>query len=143
MGESGKHEVNMTNISDQPVPMDKRQTTDISHTRTGKRKNLWKSLRKTNDIAFGLALFGFILMLFDAEMTFDDYYDEGGIASNCIKSFITISTVFLVYFIVRFHMIDIQLDMLNHNIQKEVGSRERSLLINNWYPGVRRNFQIS
>ncbi len=118
----------MADIGVHKVAMDKEQSEVINdtvktigaHTRTGQRKNLWMSLRRTNDIAFGLAFFGFILMLFDAEMTFDAYYEEGGVASNCVKTFITISTLALVFFIVKYHKLDIQLDMLTNHIQKKV-----------------------
>ncbi len=70
-----------------------------------------------NDVAFTLALVGFILMVIDTELIIQNVYQKGETPSLVIKSFITLTTVLLICCVILYHKFNIQLFMFLHSIQ--------------------------
>ena len=84
-----------------------------------RRKLYWRQ-RTANDVAFALALVGFILMVIDAELIIQDVYQKGETQSLVIKSFITVTTVLLICFVLLYHKFHMQLFMFQHSIQVSI-----------------------
>ncbi len=83
---------------------------------TQRSRLFWRRL-VSNDLAFVFAMIGFVLMVFEAEMTIHDVYKKDEKPSIIIKSFISLSTVILVCFVLLYHKLNIQLFMFLHNIE--------------------------
>ncbi len=100
-----------------PVMIPDGGTSSGKQTRFTKRSQLFWRRRVANDVAFAFAVIGFVLMVFEAEMTIHDVYKKDEKPSLIIKSFISLSTVMLVCFVLLYHKLNIQLYMFLHSIQ--------------------------
>ncbi|XP_064629323.1 small conductance calcium-activated potassium channel protein-like [Lineus longissimus] len=103
---------------DKPRKMEKRglRFEHVGH-RLAKRKELFCKRRIICDFALAFALFGIGLMVIETEMYANKVYGKEDLPSLMMKSFISISTVILLGFIVWYHWLDIQLFMIDNGME--------------------------
>ncbi len=89
-------------------------------TRLERRKFLWRRLREVNNYACIIAFVGFLLMIVEVEMIVNDVYTRKDLASFYLKSVISASTLLLVVFIFHYHRIQIEINLLHDEIDRQV-----------------------
>jgi len=85
----------------------------LSH-RLGRRKILFEKRKKISDYALVMGMFGIIMMVIENELSSAGVYNKEDLMSTGLKTLISISTVFLLLLIVAYHMLEIQLFMIDN-----------------------------
>jgi len=88
-------------------------TVGLSH-RLGRRKILFEKRKKISDYALVMGMFGIIMMVIENELSSAGVYNKEDIMSTGLKTLISVSTVFLLLLIVAYHMLEIQLFMIDN-----------------------------
>jgi len=88
-------------------------TVGLSH-RLGRRKILFEKRKKISDYALVMGMFGIIMMVIENELSSAGVYNKEDLMSTGLKTLISISTVFLLLLIVAYHMLEIQLFMIDN-----------------------------
>ena len=90
---------------------------DTGSTRLATRKHMFNKRRLINDVAFALAVIGFILMIVETELFMQKVFDRQDTASIVIKSCITVTTVMLLFTVLCYNYVDWQLYMYTNSIE--------------------------
>jgi len=85
----------------------------LSH-RLGRRKILFEKRKKISDYALVMGMFGIITMVIENELSSAGVYNKEDLMSTGLKTLISISTVVLLVLIVAYHMLEIQLFMIDN-----------------------------
>lgn len=85
----------------------------LSH-RLGRRKILFEKRKKISDYALVMGMFGIIIMVIENELSSAGVYNKEDLMSTGLKTLISISTVVLLVLIVAYHMLEIQLFMIDN-----------------------------
>lgn len=88
-------------------------TVGLSH-RLGRRKILFEKRKKISDYALVMGMFGIITMVIENELSSAGVYNKEDWMSTGLKTLISISTVVLLVLIVAYHMLEIQLFMIDN-----------------------------
>lgn len=88
-------------------------TVGLSH-RLGRRKILFEKRKKISDYALVMGMFGIIIMVIENELSSAGVYNKEDLMSTGLKTLISISTVVLLVLIVAYHMLEIQLFMIDN-----------------------------
>ncbi len=79
-------------------------------------KSLFRTKRLVNDLAVGMAVIGFILMLVENELYMHHYTHKSDKASFRIKGCITLTTIILLCLILLYHVLDMKLFLLKNSL---------------------------
>jgi len=88
-------------------------TVGLSH-RLGRRKILFEKRKKISDYALVMGMFGIIIMVIENELSSAGVYNKDDLMSSGLKTLISISTVVLLVLIMAYHMLEIQLFMIDN-----------------------------
>ena len=90
---------------------------DTGSSRLATRKHMFNKRRTINDVAFGLAAIGFVLMVVETELFMEKVFDRTDTPSIVMKACITVTTVLLLLTVLFYHRVDWQLYMYTNSVE--------------------------
>ncbi|XKL69005.1 hypothetical protein PGB90_006774 [Kerria lacca] len=76
--------------------------------RLGRRKALFEKRKRISDYALVMGMFGIIVMVVENELSSAGVYTKDSSYSLALKTLITVSTVILVFLIIAYHALEVQ-----------------------------------
>ncbi|XP_076355592.1 small conductance calcium-activated potassium channel protein-like isoform X2 [Tachypleus tridentatus] len=82
--------------------------------RLGRRKALFEKRKRISDYALVMAMFGIGMMVLENELSAANVYTKASVYSTAVKTLITVSTLMLMWLVVAYHALEVQLFMIDN-----------------------------